>query len=114
MNKLIPFLKFSSSLKKQPYSSGASVIMDENSTPLGFVFGRNSFISLCTIIDNEFEEKVKDPKKAYNNPAGRLIDLIESRLPVNPGFTKKLKISISEAKQTGWIPLEELNRFLHV
>lgn len=94
--------------------SKSSVIVDKNSVPLGFVFGRDAFISLCTVIDEEFEKNVLDQKKAYNNPAGRAIDLIEDRLPINPEFAKDVKSSLRDAQESGWIPMEEIIRTLHV
>lgn len=112
MNKLVPFKKFSRKASQVP--TGTSVIVDEKNIPLGFVFGRDAFISLCTVIDDEFEHRVKDPKKAYDNPAGRLIDLIEEKLPINPKFARDLQDSIRNAKQTRWIPLDEVSRSLNV
>lgn len=114
MNKIIPFSRFIKSGKGVGSLSNTSVVVDEKNVPLGFVFGRDSFISLCTVLDNEFEKLVTDPKKAYDNPAGRLIDLIEEKLPINPDFTKGLKLSIKNAKKSGWISLEEVIRTLHV
>lgn len=113
MNKLIPFKKFSEKADKFNLSD-TSVVVDKKGTPVGFVFGRDSFISLCTIIDEEFEKKVSDPKKAYDNPAGRIIDLIEEKLPVNPKFKAELKDSIQSAKKTRWIPLDEITSALNV
>lgn len=114
MNKLIPFSQFAKPNGNLATLSNTSVVVDKSGVPLGFVFGRDSFISLCTTLDNEFEKRVSDSKKAYDNPAGKLIDLIEERLPVNPNFTKDLKLSIKNAKKSGWIPLEEIVRRLHV
>ena len=99
MNKLVPFAKFS---KKNTPLSGVSVVVNQKNVPLGFVFGRDSFISLCTVFDEEFEKRVNNPQKAYNNLAGKLIDLIEEKLPINPKFVKDLKTSISDAKKTRW------------
>ncbi|MBI2596588.1 hypothetical protein HYW41_00290 [Candidatus Daviesbacteria bacterium] len=113
MNKLIPFKKFTKSENNLSLSD-ASVVVDKDNNPLGFVFGRDSFISLCTVIDDEFEKRVNDPKKAFDNPAGKLIDLIEEKLPVNPKFASDLKSSIKNAKKTRWIPLEEVAQSLNV
>lgn len=113
MNKLVPFKKFSKKADKFDLSN-TSVVVDKNNTPLGFVFGRDSFISLCTVIDEEFEKRVNDPKKAYDNPAGRLIDLIEEKLPVNPKFIKDLKQSIRKTNKSNLISLEDLSRSLNV
>lgn len=113
MNKLIPFKKFSNKAEKLNLSD-ISVVVDDKNIPLGFVFGRESFISLCTIIDTAFEKGVNDSKKAFDNPAGKIIDLIEEKLPVNPKFTSSLKSSIKGAENTRWIPFEEVMHSLNV
>jgi hypothetical protein len=112
MNKIVPFKKFSK--KSSMIPSGSSVIMNEDNIPSGFVFSTDAFISLCTIIDEEFEKNVKDPAKAFNNPAGKLIDLIEGKLPINPEFAKELKVSIQKTKKKELISLEEISHVLNV
>lgn len=114
MNKLVPFKKFSKKVSKIASLDDTSVIVDKRGVPLGFVFGRDSFISFLEHIDNEFEKRIKDPEHAFNNPAGKLIDLIEEKLPVNPRFIKDLKSSLSESQKSKWISLEEIERFLNV
>ena len=94
-------------------TSETKVVVDGDGTPLGFVFGRNAFIDFLERIDSEFQDKVKDQKKAHANPAGKLIDLIEERLPLNPDFVKDLKKSIS-ARKKDWIPLDQIAKSLHV
>ena len=111
MNKLVPFKKFS---KKTGLLSDTSVVVNSQNVPLGFLFGRDSFISLCTLIDDEFEKRVSNPRKAYNNMAGKIIDLIEEQLPVNPKFANELKSSIKEAHKERWIPMDEIARSLNV
>ena len=114
MNKLIPFAKFSNNAKKLDFLSGMSIVVNDKKAPLGFVFGRDAFISLLEHIDEQFEEKVSDPKKAFDNPAGRLIDLIEEKLSVNPNFVKKLKKSVAAMNKSHWIPFKEVMRSLNV
>jgi hypothetical protein len=114
MNKLIPFVKFSKKAKGNSFLSNTSVIVDKKGIPLGFVFGRDSFISFLEHIDEEFDRKVKDPKKAFNNPAGKLIDLIEESLPLNPKFVKELKSSLVRTKRSDWVPFEQITKSLHV
>ena len=114
MSKLVPFSRFAKPQGELALLSNTSVVIDKRGVPLGFVFGRDSFISLCTVLDNEFEKRSADPKMAYDNPAGRLIDLIEERLPVNPDFAKDLKLSIKKAKKSGWISLEKIIHTLNV
>lgn len=113
MNKLVSFKKFSKNAAKLSLSE-ASVIVDKNNTPLGFVFGRDSFISFLEHIDSEFEKRIEDPKVAFNNPAGRLIDMIEEKLPLHPEFMKDLKQSARSAKIKDSVSLEELSRYLNV
>ena len=112
MNKLVSLSRFSKQLTD--ILPGAFVVVNQKNYPLGYVFGNNAFISLLTKIDGEFEDKVVDPKKAYDNYAGRLIDLIEGKLPVNSEFSEELKESIKEAKREGWIPFEEIVQSLNV
>ncbi len=112
MNKLVPFKKFVN--KKDTLLSNTSVVVDGKGTPLGFVFGRESFISFLEHIDGEFEKRAKSDRLAYDNPAGKLIDLIEEKLPINPDFAKDLKTSIAQAEKSGFISLEEIKKTLHV
>jgi len=113
MNKLVPFKKFSKQADKFNLSD-TSVMVDKTGIPLGFVFGRDSFISFLEYIDNEFEKRIEDPKLAYDNPAGKLIDLIETKLPLNPKFVKDLKSSISKTRKSDWISLDEISYSLNV
>ena len=114
MNRLVSLAKLTKTKKTYPLSSQISVIVNGKGTPLGFAFGRDSFIAFLEKIDEEFETKVKDPKQAYNNLAGRLIDLIEEKLPVNPQFIIKMRKSLQETKKNDWIPLDEISRSLNV
>lgn len=113
MNKLIPLSNFSKKAGKYLSASQTNVVVDKDGTPLGFVFGRNAFIDFLEKIDTEFQNKVKNPRSAYNNPAGKLIDLIEERLPLNPKFVKDLKVSV-QTKNKAWIPLAQIAKSLHV
>lgn len=114
MSKLIPFKKFSKKSDSLPFISQTSVIVDEKGIPLGFVFGRDSFISFLEHIDEKFEEASENPQKVFDNPAGRLIDLIEEQLPLKPSFVKNLKVTLRETKKSDWIPLKEIKQSLHV
>lgn len=114
MNKLIPFTKFSKRAKKLLPLSDTSVVVDEKGVPLGFVFGRDAFIAFLTKIDGQFEEHVKDPKIAFDNPAGKLIDLIEEKLSLRADFVRDLKQARRKTKKSDWIPLAEVIRSLNV
>lgn len=113
MNKLIPFKKFSKKAHL-PVSSGTSVMVDEKGIPLEFIFGRDAFISFLEYIDNEFEKNITNPDIAFNNPAGKLIDLIEAKLPVKPKFIKEVKEARAKAKKTGWINFDKIEQSLNV
>jgi len=113
MNKLIPLAKFTKEAKKNSFLANTSVVVDEKNVPLGFVFGREAFISFLEHIDDQFEKKVTNQKRAFNNPAGKLIDLIEEKLQVNPEFIKDLK-SYAKSKKSTWIPFEKIVKSLHV
>jgi len=112
MNKLIPFNKLTKNKKASELLSKTSVVIDESGSPQGFVFGRDSFIVFLEHIDEEFENKVKNQKQAFNNPAGKLIDIIEENLQVNPQLIKDIKNS--ETKEMDWIPFDKVIQSLHV
>ena len=59
--KLVALTKFAK-IKSMPYLSETSVIMDKNKTPLGFVFGRDAFITMLEHIDDEFDNRITDQK----------------------------------------------------
>jgi hypothetical protein len=114
-NKLVPFAKFSKAEGgERKLLSKTSVIVNGDGVPVGFVFGRDSFISLLSRIDEQFEQRVTDPKKAFDNFAGKTIDLIERNLPVRKSFVLQMKESIAEAEKFGWISLGDLKRSLNV
>lgn len=114
MNKIVPFEKISNMNGEKKLLAGASMVVDKKGVPMGFVFGRDSFIALLSKIDEQFENGVLDQKKAFDNFAGRIIDVIEEKLPVKKSFLAGIKVSISDAKKTGWIPLADLKRALNV
>lgn len=114
MDKIVPFNKISNLNGEKRLLAGMSVVVNKKGTPMGFVFGRDSFITLLSQIDEQFENNVFDQKKAFDNFAGRIIDIIEEKLPIRKSFLAGMKISISEAKKTGWIPLTDLKHALNV
>lgn len=114
MNKLVPFKNVFRKTEKIPSLSETSVVVDKKGVPLGFVFGRDSFIAFLEHLDTEFEKRVSDPHVAYDNPAGKLIDLIESKLPLRKEFVQELEKSIRETRKKDWIPFADVVRSLHV
>ena len=114
MSKLVPLSRLLKKAKDRRYLANTSVVLDNAGHPVGFVFGRDAFITFLQHIDDEFEKNVSDPKKAYHNPAGKLIDLIEEHLSLKPDFVANLKSTVSETKPSDWISLKDLKQALHV
>lgn len=114
MNTLMPLKKFMPQSKRLALSANTFVVHNKSGIPIGFVFGRDSFISLLEQIDNQFEELVEDKTKAFHNPAGELIDAIEEQLPVNAQFVHELQQLHRDTKSTDWIPMEQVNTLLNV
>ncbi len=113
MNHLIPLSQLTKSKNNPSYLSRTSVVLDKRGIPQGFVFGRDSFISLLTVIDESFEKNVSSPVKAFNNPAGKLIDLIEEHLPLSSRFIAQLKTSAQSRQALSGITLDDITKALH-
>ena len=109
MNKLVPFSQISKLKGKFSFLKSISVVVNQEGVPMGFVFGRDSFITLLELMDEEFEKRSEGT--VHENPAGKLIDVIEEKLPLNPKFVKELK---EARKVKNWIPLREVAKSLHV
>jgi len=103
--KIIPKAVFN--LEK---SSRAGVVTDSKGTPQLFVFNTNALLDVLSEIDEALVDKL--PTKAYyskkDNPAGWLIDEIESKLPISPQYVISLKQAIDEANKKGWISFSEI------
>ena len=113
--KLIPFNKVApSSVFKLGKDSKAAVIVDKNGAPQLFIFDSFALLDVLSKIDEELVDRLS--AEEYHdksvNPAGWLIDEIESKLPLNPKFVLSLKKSIAEAKKNGFIPFEKVKREL--
>ncbi len=95
-------------------SSRAGVVLDRAGTPRVFVFDTAALLDVLSAIDAQLVDRL--PDKAYHskdaNPAGWLIDELESRLPVSPEYIQSLKEAITEAKRKGWVPFEAVERAL--
>jgi hypothetical protein len=90
--------------------SKSAVILDKKGVPQLFVFDTFALLDILSEIDERLVDRLSDKdyysKKA--NPAGWLIDQIESLLPLKEEYIESLKQAIKEAEEKGWIPLESL------
>ena len=108
-NKIVP-----SSVFKLNKGSKAAVIVDKKGTPQVFIFDTFALLDVLSKIDEVLVDKLST-EEYHNksvNPAGWLIDKIESKLPLNPDFILSLKESISEAMKKGFIPFERIEKEL--
>lgn len=112
-NKLVPVSRVFPKKNDLADFSAVSVVVDEHDVPHGFVFGRESFISFLQALDDEFETQSSSEEAAHNNMAGRLIDMIEERLPMKKSFVQDLKRSVKATKNTDWIPFDDVIQSVH-
>ena len=115
--KLVPFSKLApASVFKLGKGSKAAVFVDKKGVPKLFAFDTFAFLDVLSGIDNILLDRLSDEEyhdKKFN-PAGWLIDKIESKLPLNPKFIASLKKSIKEAEEKGYIPFEDVLKRLHL
>lgn len=112
MNFLVPL---NQAIKQSPSTlsdAGSFSINNTDGIPIGFAFKRDSFVGFLEMIDADFEKKIPDQKKAFDNPAGRLIDAIEEQLPINQQFIQDLEQSHAQTQPDDWIPLKQLETVL--
>lgn len=113
--KLIPFNRISPrSVFKLGKDSNAATIVDKDGIPQLFIFDTSAFLDVLSRIDNALVDKLSTEEYHDKsvNPAGWLIDKIESILPLNPQFVLSLKRSIAEAKKKGFVPFEKIEHEL--
>ncbi|MFH1392233.1 MAG: hypothetical protein ABIG90_00930 [bacterium] len=91
-------------------NSNVGVFVDSEGAPKAMIFDVNSFLDMLSEIDEKLVDKfsTQDYYSKKHNPAGWLIDEIESKLPVNPKYANSLKQIIAEANKKGWIPFKNL------
>lgn len=94
--------------------SKAGVVLDREGAPRLFVFDTFALLDVLSAIDEQLVDRLSD--KEYHskevNPAGWLIDEVESKLPLRPEYIQSLKDAIAEADKKGWIPFEKIEREL--
>jgi len=90
--------------------------MDKDGAPQLFIFDTAALLDILSEIDERLVDRL--PAKEYHaksvNPAGWLIDEIESRLPLNSRYIESLREAIHEAEKKGWIPFENIERELRL
>jgi len=108
-NKIVPLSVFK--LKK---GSRAGVVLDRNGTPQLFIFDTFALIDVLSEIDEKLVDRlpIPDYHSKSVNPAGWLIDELESRLPLDPKYIKSLKDAIDEANKKGWVPFSKIQKEL--
>lgn len=92
--------------------SRAAIVVDRRNVPLLFVFDTFAFLDVLSKIDEELVDRLSS--KQYHsrkiNPAGWVIDEIESKLPLRKDYILSLKKAINEAKEKGWIPVDRIEK----
>ncbi len=90
--------------------SRARVVLDRAGVPIVFVFDTAALLDLLSAIDERLVDRL--PDDAYHskeaNPAGWLIDELESRLPLKTACIQSLKAS----RKSGRISSNEVKRRL--
>ncbi|MBU2578953.1 hypothetical protein KKA09_02450 [Patescibacteria group bacterium] len=102
------------SVFKLEKDSRAGVVLDKGGAPRIFIFDTNALLDVLSEIDEKLIDKLSDKEYASKsaNPAGWLIDEIESKLPLRNDFIESLRKAIKEAQEKGWIPFSKiLNKF---
>ena len=90
----------------------AGVVVDKNGSPKYFIFDTYSLWDMLCAFDAKFEEHAPTEEYVLHNPAGWLIDAIETHLPINPKLASRLKKGIEEAKKLGLVPFEKIKNEL--
>ena len=108
-NKMVP-----GSVFKLNRGSKAGVVIDRDGVPQVFILDTFALLDMLSKIDEELVDRLSTEEYHDKsvNPAGWLIDKLESKLPLNPDFILSLKKSIAEAKKKGFIPFEKIKHDL--
>ena len=95
--------------------SKAAVVMDKDGKPQLFLLDTFALLDVLSAIDEPLVEKLSNEEYVSKsvNPAGWLIDEIESKLPVNPAFISSLEKAIEESNKKGWIPFSKIEADLN-
>lgn len=98
------------------HGSRAGVIVGKEGTPRLFVFDTFALLDVLSEIDERLVDELSHEAYASKakNPAGWLIEEIESKLPLNAEYVQSLKNAITEAQHKGWIPFEKIEQELEL
>ena len=90
--------------------SRAGMIVDKSGVPQLFIFDTPAFLDILSAIDEALIDRLSDEEyhSKAANPAGRMIDEIEARLPLNPEYVHSLKNAVKEANTKGWVPFSKI------
>lgn len=94
--------------------SRAGAVVDREGHPHLFVFNTAALLDVLSEIDERLVDRLssKDYHSKAVNPAGWLIDEIESKLPLSDTYVQSLKTALEEAKIKGWIPFWKIEQEL--
>ncbi|MBI3335790.1 MAG: hypothetical protein HY001_04830 [Candidatus Portnoybacteria bacterium] len=96
--------------------SHAGIVADREGHPHLFVFNTAALLDVLSKIDEKLVDRLSSEEyhsKAVN-PAGWLIDEIESKLPLSDEYIKSLNDALEEARNKGWIPFQKIERELQL
>ena len=95
--------------------SRAGVVVDRAGVPRVFVFDTGALLDVLSTIDERLVDRLSDAEYHAKdaNPAGWLIDELETTLPVSEAYVQSLKEAIAEAQRKGWVPFEDIERALN-
>ena len=96
--------------------SHAGVVLDRKGAPQLFIFDTFALLDVLSRIDEALVDRVSHEEyhSKSANPAGWLIDEIESKLPLSDEYIQSLKDAIDEANKKGWVPFEKIERELNL
>lgn len=97
-------------------NSRAGVFLNKKNAPQAFIFDTWSLLDILSEIDDALLDKLSDAdyySKAVN-PAGWLIDAIETKLPLANEFTESLKQEVTKAKNGETVSWNQVRKLLQI
>ena len=115
--KLLPWTKFKPLRSfKLSKNSKAAIVTNGHNRPQFFILDTFALLDVLSAIDEPLSDRLSS--KNYHsksiNPAGWLIDEIESQIPLNPKLVASLKKAVAESNKKGWIPLHKIQTQLKI